>query len=158
MRSPVDYRGQTTLITGASSGIGAQFARHLATRGSDLVLVARRRDRLESLASELSEQFGARIEVIALDLGQPAVGSLLAAEVDQRGVAVTSLINNAGFGTYGPFHLEGIERVRSEVALDVTALVDITHAFIGRLRSHGTGVLINIASNAAYQPIPNMAV
>ena len=76
MNSPVDYRGQTTLITGASSGIGAEFARQLAGRGSDLILVARRLDRLESLAEKLSERFGVRVEVIALDLSQPAVGPI----------------------------------------------------------------------------------
>jgi short-subunit dehydrogenase len=102
--SPVDYRGQTTLITGASSGIGAEFAHQLAERGSDLILVARRLDRLESLAEKLFERFGVRVEAIALDLSQPAVGAILAAEVEQRGLHVTSLINNAGFGTYGQFH------------------------------------------------------
>ena len=158
MNSPVDYRGQTTLITGASSGIGAEFARQLAERGSDLILVARRLDRLESLAEKLSERLGVRVDVIALDLSQPAVGAILAAEVERRGLHVTSLINNAGFGTYGQFHKEDAERVRKEIALDVAALVDISHAFIGALRSSGTGFLINVASNAAYQPTPNMAV
>jgi short-subunit dehydrogenase len=156
--SPVDYRGQTTLITGASSGIGAEFARQLAERGSDLILVARRLDRLESLAEKLSERFGVRVEAIALDLSQPAVGAILAAEVERRGLHVSSLINNAGFGTYAQFHEEDAERVRKEIALDVSALVDISHALIGALRSSGTGFLINVASNAAYQPTPNMAV
>jgi uncharacterized protein len=155
--SPVDYRGQTTLITGASSGIGAEFAHQLAERGSDLILVARRLDRLESLAEKLSQRFGVRVEAIALDLSQPAVGAILAAEVERRGLHVTSLINNAGFGTYGRFHEEDAERVRKEIALDVSTLVDISHAFIGALRS-GTGFLMNVASNAAYQPTPNMAV
>jgi uncharacterized protein len=158
MNSPVDYPGQTTLITGASSGIGAEFAHQLAERGSDLILVARRLDRLESLAQKLSERFGVRVETIALDLSQPAVGAILAAEVERRGLHVTSLINNAGFGTYGQFHQEDAERVRNEIALDVAALVDISHAFIGVLRSGGTGFLMNVASNAAYQPTPNMAV
>lgn len=155
---PVDYRDQTTLITGASSGIGAEFARQLAERGSDLVLVARRLDRLESLAEKLSERFGVRVEAIALDLTQPAVGAILAEEVERRGLQVTSLINNAGFGTFGSFHEEDLERVRKEITLDVLALVDTSHAFIGALRSSGTGFLINVASNAAYQPTPNMAV
>jgi short-subunit dehydrogenase len=158
MNSPVDYHGQTTLITGASSGIGAEFARQLAERGSDLILVARRLDRLESLAEKLSERFGVRVETIALDLSQPAVGAILAAEVERRGLHVTSLINNAGFGTYGQFHQEDAQRIRKEIALDVATLVDISHAFIGALRSSGTGFLINVASNAAYQPTPNMAV
>ncbi|HME15854.1 MAG TPA: SDR family NAD(P)-dependent oxidoreductase, partial [Mycobacterium sp.] len=124
----------------------------------DLILVARRLDRLESLAEKLSERFGVRVEAIALDLSQPAVGAILAAEVQRRGLHVTSLINNAGFGTYGQFHQEDAERVRKEIAVDVSALVDISHALIGALRSSGTGFLINVASNAAYQPTPNMAV
>jgi uncharacterized protein len=156
--NPVHYRGQTTLITGASSGIGAEFARQLAERGSDLILVARRLDRLESLAEKLSERFGVRVEVIALDLSQPAVGPILAAEVERRGLNVTSLINNAGFGSYGQFHEEDAERVRKEITLDVLTLVDISRALVGALRTSGTGFLINVASNAAYQPTPNMAV
>jgi short-subunit dehydrogenase len=158
MMNPVDYGGQTTLITGASSGIGAEFAHQLAERGSDLILVARRLDRLESLAEKLTKRFGVRVEVIALDLSQAAVGAMLAAEVERRGLHVTSLINNAGFGTYGQFHKEDAEHVRREIALDVSALVDISRALIGRLRTSGTGFLINVASNAAYQPTPNMAV
>jgi short-subunit dehydrogenase len=156
--NPVYYRGQTILITGASSGIGAEFARQLAERGSDLILVARRLDRLESLADKLSERFGVRVEVIALDLSQPAVGPILAAEVERRGLNVTSLINNAGFGSYGQFHEEDAERVRKEITLDVLTLVDISRALVGALRASGTGFLINVASNAAYQPTPNMAV
>jgi uncharacterized protein len=158
MMNPAYYGGQTTLITGASSGIGAEFAHQLAERGSDLILVARRLDRLESLAEKLSERFGVRVEAIALDLSQPAVGAILAAEVERRGLHATSRINNAGFGTYGQFPEEDAERVRKEIALDVSALVDISHAFIGALRTSGAGLLINVASNAAYQPTPNMAV
>jgi len=156
--SAVDYRDQTTLITGASSGIGAEFARHLAQRGSDLILVARRRHRLEELAKELAGRFGVRAEVIALDLSQPAVGPILATELERRGLEVTSLINNAGFATYARFHDEEAHRIRTEIAVDVAALVDITHTFIGALRARGTGVLINVASVLAYQPVPSMAV
>lgn len=158
MSSTIDYSCQSTLITGASSGIGAEFARQLAARGSDLILVARRRDRLETLASTLEGQYWVQVAVIAFDLGQPGAGALLAAEVAARSLNVTSLVNCAGFGTYGPFHLEDPERLRTEVALDVAAVVDITRVFIDALRTHGTGVLINVASNAAYQPIPNMAI
>ena len=100
----VDYRGQTTLITGASSGIGIEFAGAFARRGSDVVLVARRLDRLEKLAAELTATHGVRATAIPLDLGLPAAGQTLADEVDRRGLAVTSLVNNAGFGTFGPFH------------------------------------------------------
>ncbi|MEV0993244.1 SDR family oxidoreductase [Streptomyces sp. NPDC049949] len=154
----VDYRGRTTLITGASSGLGAEFARQLAARGSDLVLVARREDRLKALAAQLSTAHGVSVEPLAMDLAVDGCGELLAAEVERRGITVSSVVNNAGFGTYGLFHEEDPQRVRQEVALDVTAVVDISRAFIGPLRSRGEGVLVNLASAAAYQPVPNMAV
>ena len=154
----VDYRRQTTLITGASSGIGAAFARALARRGSDLVLVARRLDRLQTLAAELQGAYHIRATPIALDLSTPAAGSALAAAVAERGLAITSLINNAGFGTDGPFHEEDARRLIEEINVDVANLVDITRAFIEPLRRAGNGVLVNVASMAAYNPIPGMAV
>lgn len=154
----VDYTAQTTLITGASSGIGAAFARALAGRGSDVVLVARRRDRLEALATELRQAHGITATVIALDLSVPAAGRTLAAAVAEHGLSVTSLVNNAGFGTDGPFHDEDAARLVEEINVDVANLVDITRAFIEPLRLAGNGVLVNVASMAAYQPIPGMAV
>ena len=154
----VDYHGQTTLITGAGSGIGLEFAREFAGRGSDVVLVARRLGRLEKLASELTAAHGIRATAIPLDLGLAGAGRTLAEEVDRRGLAVTSLVNNAGFGTFGPFHNEDPERLREEINVNVASVVDISRAFVGRLRASGNGVLINVASMAAYQPIPNMAV
>jgi uncharacterized protein len=154
----VDYRGQTTLITGASSGLGAEFARRLAARGSDLVLVARREDRLKKLAEELSVEHGATVSVIAADLSLPHAGQALAEETDRLGLQVTSLINNAGFGTYGSFHEEDPGRLGDEIAVNITSVVDISRAFIERLREAGNGVLINVASNAAYQPNPRLAV
>ncbi|WP_053693475.1 SDR family NAD(P)-dependent oxidoreductase [Streptomyces sp. WM6372] len=154
----VDYRGRTTLITGASSGLGAEFARQLAARGSDLVLVARREDRLKELAGQLSAAHGVTVEAVVMDLSVEGCGELLAAEVERRGITVSGVVNNAGFGTYGRFHDEDPQRLRQEVALDVMAVVDISHAFIGPLRSRGDGVLVNVASVAGYQPVPNMAV
>ncbi|MGW2015267.1 SDR family NAD(P)-dependent oxidoreductase [Streptomyces sp. NPDC001927] len=156
--SAVDYRRQTTLITGASAGIGAEFARQIAARGSDVVLVARRRERLEKLAAELAATHGVRATAIPLDLGLPGVGETLAEEVARRGLTVTSVVNNAGFGTFGPFHTEDPQRLREEIAVDIAGLVDISRAFIGPLRSAGDGVLVNVASMAAYLPVPNMAV
>jgi short-subunit dehydrogenase len=154
----VDYRTQTTLVTGASAGIGVEFARRLAERGSDVVLVARRRDRLEALAAELTATYGVRATAIALDLSLPAAGDTLATEVARRGLCVTGLVNNAGFGTWGPFHESDGKRLAEEINLNVTNLVDVSRAFIEPLRAAGTGILVNVASVAAYQPIPNMAV
>lgn len=154
----VDFTNQTTLITGASSGIGAAFARNLAARGSNLVLVARRADRLRTLAEELEAAHGVAVDIVALDLATASPGAHLAAELAARGVSVTSVINNAGFATTGLFHLEEPEALQREVAVDVAAVVDISHAFIEPLRAAGVGVLVNVASAVAYQPFPGMAV
>ncbi|WP_436529264.1 SDR family NAD(P)-dependent oxidoreductase [Actinoplanes sp. HUAS TT8] len=147
-------KNQTVLITGASAGLGAEFARRLAARGANLVLVARRADRLEKLAAELT---GVRVTTIAMDLAVPDAGAALSAAVAAEGVTVTSLINNAGFGTQQTFHERDAAHVDNEVALNVSSLVSITHAFIDRLRA-GDGFLINLASVAAFQPSPRMAV
>lgn len=155
--TPVDYRTQTTLITGASAGIGEEFARRLAARGSDLVLVARRADRLEKLAADLGAAHRVRATVIPMDLSEPAAGERLKAETDRLGLRVTGLINNAGFGTYGFFQVEDPDRLRDEIAVNIAALVDITRSYIDDLRAAGTGVLVNVASTAGYQPIPKMA-
>lgn len=154
----IDFTAQTTIVTGASSGIGAAFARALARRSSDVILVARRLDRLEQLASELERDHGVRATPIALDLSRPGAGRALAHEVAARGLTVTGLVNNAGFGTDGPFHEEDPDRLQDEIAVDVANLVDISRAFIEPLRQEGRGILVNIASMAAYTPGPDMAV
>ncbi|MFL1430187.1 MULTISPECIES: SDR family NAD(P)-dependent oxidoreductase [unclassified Nocardiopsis] len=152
----LDHAAQTTLITGASSGIGAALARRLAARGSGLVLVARRAERLESLAAELRAAHGVRVETVSADLARPGAGRELAAEIDRRGIRVTSLVNNAGIGADGAFADQDPDELEALLALNVTALVDVSRAFIGRLSADG--YLVNIASMAAYQPIPGMAV
>ncbi|WP_328467986.1 SDR family oxidoreductase [Actinoplanes sp. NBC_00393] len=152
----VDYRNQTTLITGASSGLGAEFARRLAQRGSHLVLVARRGDRLESLATTLTADHGVTVTPIAMDLAVPGAGAKLAAAVD--GIEITSLINNAGFGTHSLFHQADPQRLTDEITLNVTSLTEISRAFIEPLRRHGAGILVNVASIAGYQPGPTLAV
>ncbi|MBF8174249.1 SDR family NAD(P)-dependent oxidoreductase [Streptomyces olivaceus] len=156
--TPIDYSGQTTVVTGASSGIGTAFARELARRGSDLVLVARRRDRLEELASELRRRHDVRAAVVPLDLSEPGAGRRLAADLAGRGIRVDGLVNNAGFGTNGAFHEEDPDRLTDEINVDVANLVDLTRAFIEPLRDSGRGVLVNVASAAAYTPSPRMAV
>src|SRR4051812_26567547 len=96
----IDYRKHTIVVTGASSGLGAEFARQLAHRGSNLVLVARRAERLETLGEELTSAHGVTVTVIARDLGQPDAGRTLRAELESRGIYATGLVNNAGFGTH----------------------------------------------------------
>lgn len=154
---PLRFGSQTVLITGASSGLGAEFARQLASRGSDLVLVARREAKLEQLAAQLRDRYGVAVTTVAADLGKSGSASELKATIERRGVRVTSLINNAGFGSTGAFHDEDPERVRAEIALNVATLVDLTQAYIVELRA-GDGFLVNVASVAAYQPTPGFAV
>ncbi len=155
--SSIDFHGQTTIVTGASSGIGVAFARELARRGSDLVLVARRLDRLQARAAELEQEHGVRATSVALDLSRPGAGQALASDLAARGIAVTGLVNNAGFGTDGPFHEEDAARLTDMINVDVANLVDLTRAFIDPLRRAGVGILVNVASLAAYAPSPNMA-
>ena len=153
-----DYSSQTVLITGASSGIGSRFATALAERGASLVLVARRLDRLAALAADLRLAHGVSVEVIPADLTSPTAGPELLTETDQRGIRVTSLINNAGFGTFGPFIEEDLARLADEIAVDITAPVSLSRVFIPELQKKGDGFLINVASMAAYTPAPRMAV
>jgi short-subunit dehydrogenase len=152
------YKGATALVTGASSGIGEVFARELARRGMDLILVARGADRLGEIAGELSAQHGVRVEVLPSDLSEPGAAQQVYQEVERRGLAVHMLINNAGFGTHGRFEELDPEREQQEIRLNIGALVDLTHAFVPPMLARGGGAVINIASLAAYQPIPYMAV
>lgn len=154
----LDYPKQTILITGASSGIGATFARALAARGANLVLVARRRDRLDALATELRAAHGVAVTAITQDLGSTSVGVELSAAVAMAGLHVTGIINNAGFGTFGDFVEENPERLRQEIAVDISAPVQISSAFLPDMVKAGEGFLINVASMAAYTPTPRMAV
>jgi len=154
----IDFASQTVLVTGASSGIGREFAHALARRGSSLVLVARRVDRLRELADSLSARHSVRVVPLAADLARPDTPARLHAELAAQGVRVTSLVNAAGFGTWGPFLEEDLERVEEEIAVDVTAPVRLARTFLPDLVRAGHGFLVNVASMAAYTPTPRMAV
>lgn len=156
--SRIDYRSQTVIVTGASSGLGAEFARQLARRGANLVLVARRVDRLESLAAELARAHGVTVTVVARDLGQPDAGRTLRAELESRGIHATGLVNNAGFGTHNAFTDEDPDQLQSMITLNVSALVDLSRAYVGPLSAADTGILINVASLLGFPPIPYMSV
>jgi short-subunit dehydrogenase len=152
------YKGKTALITGASSGIGAAFARSLAQRGMNVVLVARSGDKLDKLAGELTAKFKIRGEVIACDLSLENAVEQVQQATQSYGLAVDLLINNAGFATFGPFEEQVAGQQHQEVMLNVTTLVDLTHAFLPAMLAQGSGGIINLASTAAFQPLPYMAI
>lgn len=149
---------KTALITGASSGIGEMFADKLAADGTDLILVARSEDKLKAIAQRITKDHGADVEIIIADLGKPSPGAALAAEVAKRGYQVDLLVNNAGFGTVGSFHKQDAGREQGEIALNCAAVVDLAHAFLPSMLERNFGGIINVASVAAFQPLPFMTV
>ncbi|WP_431070732.1 SDR family NAD(P)-dependent oxidoreductase [Microbacterium phyllosphaerae] len=153
----LDLRGGTALITGASSGLGVKFARRFAARGSNLVLVARRVDRLDQLATELRTTAGVEVDVVPADLGIPGAAAALHREIAERDIRVTSLVNNAGFGSHVAFDHADPARMTGEIQLNVLTLVELSRAFLPQLLQ-GSGALVTVASTAAYQPTPGMAV
>ena len=155
---PKPKSSSAALVTGASSGIGSEIARLLAERGYALVLVARRKDRLTALADELAEQYGVRAETIAADLSKPTPRGRIPGQIEQLGLEVEVLINNAGFATGGePFHKADPERELEQVRVDVEAVVALTSAFLPAMVERGRGAILNVASTAAMQPIPYSA-
>ena len=149
---------KTALITGASSGIGAAFATTLAAAGCDLILVARSADKLNAMAQQLSQQHGRRVEVVVADLATASPGAALKKIVDKLGLQVDLLINNAGFGTTGRFETLDPGREQQEILLNVGAVVDLSRTFLPALLQEGRGAIVNVASMAAFQPLPFMAV
>jgi short-subunit dehydrogenase len=149
-------RRRRVLVTGASSGIGAAFAARLASDGHDVVLIARRRERLQAMARDLRRRDGVEVEVVAADLahsaGLRAVEAMIA-----TGGAVDLLVNNAGFGTIGPFAALDPSREEEEVRLNVVALLRLTRAALPGMIRRNTGAVINVSSLAAFQPGPNNA-
>jgi short-subunit dehydrogenase len=143
----------TALVTGASVGIGQQFALQLAERGHDVVLVARDAARLEALAKEIEGRNGARAEVLVADLTDPRQLETVEARVR----SVDLLVNNAGFGTFGPFRTLDIETETREINLNVIALVRLTHAAASAMAERGRGGILNVSSLAGFQPGPSNA-
>jgi short-subunit dehydrogenase len=154
----MEYAGKTALITGASSGIGLAYAHEFAKRGSNLILVARRLDLLEALAKEIGATSSVNVAVIAMDLATLGAGQQLFDEVQNRGLQVDFLINNAGFGTNARLAKEDRKQIQSEIVLNVATLVDLTAAYLPQLLQRNFGAIINIASTASFQPVPGMAV
>jgi short-subunit dehydrogenase len=146
------------LITGASSGIGAAYAREFAKRGTDVILVARRKDSLEALAKELIEQHSVAATVIVSDLSEAGATEKLMKQLSQKSLEPDMLINNAGFGTAGRVEKENRARVQDEIQVNIAALTDLTAAMLPKLLKRNEGAIVNIASTAAFQPVPGMAV
>ena len=144
------------LVTGASSGIGAVYARALRSRGERLVLVARREERLAALARELGGDDWAT--VVPVDLAAPDAARGLRERLEAQGLAVDLLVNNAGLGHTAPFEQQPLEVVRAMIDVNVSALVELTHAFLPGMRERGRGRIVNVASNAAFQPVPFLTV
>lgn len=152
-----DFVGKTVLITGSSGGIGAAMATQLAQRGAHLVLVARSRSKLEELARTIEREARGRVSVIPEDLSTPGAAQRLRDAVTRAGLAIDVLINNAGVGNYGAFEALKLTTHREVIDLNVTALVELTYLFLPELLERRGGV-IQVASAAAFQPVPNMAV
>jgi short-subunit dehydrogenase len=144
------------LVTGASSGIGAAFARALRRRGFSLVLVARRADRLAALSSELGGDPAAI--AMPLDLTAPDAGERLERALAERGLAVDLLVNNAGLGHTGRFLEQPPEKLAAMLDLNVRALLDLTRRFVPPMAARGSGAVINVVSTSAFQPVPYLAV
>jgi len=150
--------GRFALITGASSGIGACFARALAARGRALILVARSKDRLVALKAELAARHSSRIETIEQDLSAPGAAERLAGILQERGLVVDLLVNNAGFGAQGEFHKLPFDRQSAMLRLNVVALTELTHLLLPAMVAQGSGGIINISSTASFQPVPYTSV
>jgi len=153
---PFDFAKTTSLVTGASSGLGAEFARQLAARGSDLVLVARSADRLAALADELQVRHRVTVTTWPADLSLAEEVSRVAAAAATTGVGV--LVNSAGFGTYGTFAGLDTGREHDEVMVNAVAAVDLAHAVLPGMLARRRGGIITVASSIAFQPSPRQAV
>ncbi|HSD46813.1 MAG TPA: SDR family oxidoreductase [Pyrinomonadaceae bacterium] len=147
----------TTLITGASSGIGAAFARKLARRGRNVLLVARSEDKLVALCNELGRLSGIRAQYVVMDLRDPDAPALLLEETKKRDLEIDMLINNAGYGSMGDFLQLELANELEMIDLNVKSLVELTTRFLAPMRERRQGVIINVASTAGFQAVPYMA-
>jgi len=148
------WRGKWALVTGASAGIGVALARELASRGANLVLTARRQDRLNELASELASRHKIQTEVCVADLSQPGGPPEIFAFTQGRKIPVQLLVNNAGFGKYGEFHKLPAERLLEMIQVNVGAVVHLTHLYLPQMVERRSGDVLIVASTAAFQAVP----
>jgi hypothetical protein len=149
--------GHWALITGASSGLGVDFAREFAARGADLVLVARRRERLAELADELTESAGVRVHAVALDLAVADAAREIERRTDSLGIQVDVLVNNAGFGVHADFLDTSWEELDRLLQLDMVTLTELTWRYTTGMVERGRGWILQVASISGYQPTPGYA-
>src|SRR5208282_5072060 len=149
---------ESALITGASYGIGLEFSRIFASEGYNLVLVARSADRLRQLASELEKNHGTRSLILATDLTEPGASAYVQEQTTRAGIEVDVLVNNAGFGQYGKFAENDLEECLRQIQLNVTTLTHLTRLYLPAMFERKSGRILNVASTAAFQPGPLMAV
>jgi short-subunit dehydrogenase len=149
---------QTALITGASSGIGLELAKSFAQSGHNLILVARSESKLESLKQELVQKHSVHVETIITDLSEVDAASKLVEELNHRKLVVDILVNNAGFGELGRFDEISTQRQLNMMQLNVVTVVHLTRLLIPEMLKRKSGGILNVASTAAFQPGPNMAV
>ena len=149
--------GKRALVTGASSGIGVEFARQLASQGAAVAITARRKDRLDTLADEIRKAHGVEVEVVVGDLGKPDGARALFAAPEEAGRRIDILINNAGFGTRCSFVDLPWEKTLEEMQLNLISLTELTKRFAGAMRARGGGHILNVASVGAYVPTPSFA-
>lgn len=154
----MNTKSQTVLITGASGGIGYELAKLCARDHYNLVLVARSADRLHQVAAELQTQFGTNVKTVALDLTAALAPKFLFDQLTRENIDIDILINNAGFGAFGEFAVIPEDEILGQIQLNVTALTHLTKLFLAPMLAHRSGRIMNVASTAAFQPGPLMAV
>ncbi|MBB6634230.1 SDR family NAD(P)-dependent oxidoreductase [Cohnella thailandensis] len=152
------YKNKLALVTGASSGIGKAYAKELASRGCHVVLAARSKDKLDVLARDINRQYGVQAHALACDLSKPNAPRQLAEQLSGLGLSVDILINNAGVGTHGLFEDIEPEREQDEIRLNTASLVDLTHRLLPDMLRRKDGIVVNVASMAAFMPCAYSAV
>jgi uncharacterized protein len=153
----LELANKVALVTGASSGLGVDFARQLAARGANLILVARREDQLRAVAAEIEKKYAVSAQAIALDLASPGAPQMLYDQLHQNGIKVDVLVNNAGFGIYGDFAAVPWEREKEMLDVDIVALTHMTKLFLQDMLAARYGYILQVASIGAYQPSPSYA-
>ncbi|WP_068783559.1 SDR family NAD(P)-dependent oxidoreductase [Paenibacillus phocaensis] len=153
----MNYANKTALVTGASSGIGEVFAKELAKKGCNLILVARSEKPLNEIAKKLQKEYSIKAVSLPVDLSVGNAAEIVQQKVESLGLEVNILINNAGFGTLGIFNEIPAGRLNQEIQLNITSLTELTHKFIGSMIKRNEGVIINVSSMTAFQPAPYMA-